>query len=229
MTTQNPNDVLAKYKDALGDEFGTSYYQILGEWSDLWLTWKQFENLFGHGPERVELMNRAGASFFYRVDKLLFESVALAVCRLSDPIQSAGKTNLTVRLFEKYMDTNERKTKIQELLKEVISSTEFSRDWRNRKIGHNDYALKTGTAEPLKKASRISMTAAITSIHSTLSFISMEFMDSHLENEVIDDMNNEMVMLHRLYLGDKLFHKELRELKESHKIPEELPNWLTNS
>lgn len=228
MTTQNPEEVLARYTAALGDEFGTAYYQILSEWSDLWLTWRQFENLFGHGPERVELMNRAGASFFYRVDRLFFESVALAVCRLSDPIKSAGKSNLTIRLFEKYMDTNDRKAKMQELLNEVISSTEFARDWRNRKISHNDYALKIGAAEPLQKASRNSMNAAIASLHLTLAYVSTELMESYLDNEVINDMNDEMVMLHRLFLGDEQFQKELKELKETRTIGSELPKWVTN-
>lgn len=228
MTTKSSEEIMDEYVTALGKEFGTALFHAKNEWCDLWLTWKQFKNLFGHGPERVELMNRAGAGFFYRVDKHFFEAVALAVCRLSDPVKSAGKANLTVRLFESFMDTVARKQRMQELLDAVQKSTEFARDWRNRRIGHNDYGLKTGEAVPLEKATLEYMDAAIAALHETLSYVCLEFMGQNLHNEVIDDLNNEMVMLHRLFLGDAEVQKELEELKAGNYQNKALPAWLNN-
>lgn len=64
MSIMEPDKVLANYQDSLGDDFGLVYYIARNEWCDLWVTWKQYKNMFGHGIERVDLMNRAGSGFF---------------------------------------------------------------------------------------------------------------------------------------------------------------------
>ncbi|MCB1470528.1 MAG: hypothetical protein KDK08_26030 [Rhizobiaceae bacterium] len=227
MVTKESDQLHDEYLQKLGEEFGATYFHARNEWCDLWLTWKQFENLFGHGPERVELLNKAGAAFFYRVDRHFFEAVTLALCRLSDPVKSAGKSNLTVMRFEQFMDTEDRKTRMSELLEAVKTATEFARDWRNRRISHNDYELKIGTAEPLKDATRDLMNEAISALFQVLGFISAEFLDQHLHNEVIDHLNNEMVMLERLYLGHETWERKMEDFLNEHGTPRVLPSWLT--
>ena len=228
MTYRTSEEVHNNYRYRLGKEFGSIYYHALSEWVDLRVTWKQFESLFGHGKERVDLLNRCGSSFWHRVDRLFFEAVALAVCRLSDPAKTGKKSNLSVMLFEEHMDTPERKAKMEALLETVRAKVGFARDWRNRRISHNDYDLKIGSAEAegLKPATRNAMNEAILALHSVLSFISSEFMETTLWDDVIDAHENEMIMLHRLYLGDLENGKELNNLKEDSILPEDLPKWL---
>lgn len=224
--TTNAEDVHQKYVEVLGEEFGNAFYHCISEWSDLWITWRQFENLFGNGRERVELMNKAGSSFFYRVDRLFFEAAVLAVCRLSDPIRTGNKNNLTMHLFQQFMETSCHQEKMKQHLENINKTTAFARDWRNRKISHNDFSLKTGDAVPLAKATRNQMNTAIATIHETLAFISFNFMDTHLADEVLDDHNNEMVMLNRLYLGVEFHEQELTKLKSGKYTERKLPNWL---
>lgn len=212
----------------LGAEFGDIYFHAKSEWIDIWVTWNQYENLFGQGPERVELMNKAGAIFFYMVQRHFFETVLLGVCRLSDPIKTGRKTNLTVLALHQFMDTDERRTKLESLLDEVGTTTEFARDWRNRRISHNDLDLKNGTADPLESANRDLVNTSLKSIHNVLSYISLEFMDSELMGEVAVGFNNEITMLDRLYLGIEANDRELNELKNNKIVPLERPEWLHN-
>ncbi len=222
------NQQLEEKKKILGDEFGAIYYHGLNEWCNLWLTWKQYESLFGHGSERVELLNKAGGSFFYRVNMHFFEAVVLAVCRISDPSKTLGKTNLTVHLFQQHMDCDDKSKKMEELLNIVHENTQFARDWRNRRISHNDYQLKLGKAEPLAEATRNAMNQAIASIHDVFKYISLTFMDSDLMNEVVDHFNNEKVTLERLYHGVLVNEERLEKIKDGIYEPNELPAWLTD-
>ena len=222
-------EVLKEYRRILGNDFGYVYFHARNEWIDIWLTWNQYESLFGHGSERVDLMNKAGASFFYMVQRHFFEAVLLAVCRLSDNVKVAGKKTLTVLLFRDFMDTDERRIKLDELLEMVNETTKFARDWRNRKIGHNDLDLKNGASEPLKKATRESVRCAIHALYEVLAYISSNFMKTELIDKVITGFNNEMAMLDRLYLGAMSYDKELEALKKGIVPSMERPEWLHNS
>lgn len=226
MTHRTGEEIQENYKTLLGEEFGNAYYHALSEWVDLRVTWKQFESLFGSGRERVDLINRCGGAFWYRVEKLFFEAVALAVCRLSDPIKTGRKSNLTVMLFEKFMDTPKRKAELKIRLDDVKGKVEFARDRRNRRISHNDYDSKIGTAHALLPATRDAMNDAISALHRVFSYISAEFMESDLWDNVLDDHNNELVMLHRLYLGDAEHDREIEQLKNERILPVDLPDWL---
>jgi AbiU2 len=228
MTHQTATETHKNYRQRLGQEFGDVFYLSFNEWCDLQQIWAQFENLFGHGPERVALMNEAGAGFFYYVDRLFFEASMLALCRLSDPMKSAGKENLTVMLFMKFMDNDVRKAKMQALLDTATASTNFARDWRNRKIGHNDLNLKMGTALPLEDATRNLVNQAITALHGVFEYVTVEFMNTNLGNKVIAGLNNEMVMLHRLLLGVEQNARVLEDLKLGKLDTHEWPKWLRN-
>jgi hypothetical protein len=212
----------------MGQEFGDVFYWSFNEWCDLQQIWEQFENLFGHSPKRVAVMNEAGAAFFYNVDRLFFEASMLALCRLSDPLKSAGKDNLTVMLFMKYMDSDVRKVKMKALLETVTTSTSFARDWRNRKIGHNNLDLRMGTAIPLEDATRNAVNEAIASLHSVFEYVAVEFMQTNLGNKVIPSLNNEMTMLHRLHLGIEQHARVLECLKSGKIDSHDWPKWLRN-
>jgi hypothetical protein len=227
--TKTSEEVLEKYCRHLGKKFGDVYFLARNEWIDIRVTWNQYENLFGHGPERVDLMNKAGVLFFFMVQRHFFEAVLLAVCRLSDQIKTGRKANLTVLLFREFMDTDERRIKLDSLLEKVEVTTEFARDWRNRRISHNDLDLKNGTAAPLEEANRKLVSNAIKALHEVLNYINLEFINTELIDDVITGFNNEMAMLDRLYLGVMSYEKELAALKSGIVPPLERPEWLHNS
>jgi AbiU2 len=226
MSHQTTNETHDEYRKQLGLEFGDVFYYSLNEWCDLWCTWSQYENLFGHGSERVALLNKAGAAFFYQVDRHFLEACMLSACRLSDPIETAGKKNLTVQLFAKFIDTAKRKAEMAQLLDAASASTGFARDWRNRRIAHNDFDLRNGTGKPLEDASRKLMNIAIDKLHKVFAYVATEFMNTHLADTVIAPLNNEVVMLHRLHLGVEQFERDMEALKAGKLELREWPKWL---
>jgi hypothetical protein len=207
MAGENATALAEELKKSLGNEFGEVCYHVFNEWCDLYVTWKQFKN----------------------VDRHFFSSVMLALCRLSDPPATAGRKNLTAMLFHKFMDTDERATKMVVLLEQVTQSTAFARDWRNRRISHNDFSLKVEQAEPLKTATVELVDRAIAAIHATLAYIYQEFKDAGLHDDVIDGLNNEMVMLNRIYLGVQQQERNLELLKIGKFEQFDFPKWMENT
>ena len=223
------SEMHAKYRDRLGKKFGDVYFHVKNEWVDILVTWKQYENLFGCGPERVELMNKSGSMFFHMVQRHFFEATLLGLCRLSDPLKTLNKENLTVMLLCEFMDTPERHDKLNALLDKVRVNTKFARDWRNRRISHNDLDLKHGTADPLEKATRELVSVSLNSVYDVLAYVSIEFLGADLVNDVVGDFNNEFAMLERLYLGNLARKEEIRKLKFEGIRLADKPDWLYNS
>jgi hypothetical protein len=229
MAGEDTKTIEEELRKSLGKEFGEVCYHVLNEWCDLYLTWNQFKNLFCRSPERVELLSKAGAGFFYNVDRHFFSSMMLALCRLSDRPSTAGRENLTVKLFPNCMDSNNRVARMTALLDQVEKSTAFARDWRNRRISHNDFNLKLGKTEPLKTATVELVDGAIAAIHATLAYIHEEFMDTELADDVIDGSDNEMDMLIRVYLGVQQEERN-QELLEMGRFEQfNFPKWLQNT
>lgn len=225
----SPKEMLSDCENKLGEEFGRAYYHAYNEWCNLWIVWKQFRNLFCSGPERVELLNRCGAGLFYQVDKIFLESIMLSLCRLTDPPETCGRHNLTIKRFSQFMDSEERTEKMKNLISEAEISTAFARDWRNRRIGHNDYYLKLGKAKPLKSATIDGIEAAVRAVFDVFSYISHDFLKQSTEYEVIDQLNNEMVTLNRLYIGDTAFREEVEKIEKGQFTRRERPAWLSKS
>jgi hypothetical protein len=229
MTRETASETRKRYQAYLGNDFGEVFHLALDELVDLNRTWGQFKNLFCRGRERVDLLNKAGASFYYNVDRHFFSSVMLAICRLSDPPKSVGKKNLTVHLFLDFMDTKDRADTMTDMLQGVSDATKFARDWRNRRFSHNSFDLQTGDARPLEIATVELVDNAIASLYKTMQFVTLDFMSTNLSGHVLDSLNNEMVMLNRLFLGVEQHNQKLKRLKNGEYDPFEFPKWLQNT
>src|ERR1700690_3989680 len=55
--------------------------------------WSEFQELFGDGSPRLDLLNRAAPNFFHLLQKLLYEDAMLHLCRLTDPAETRVKGN----------------------------------------------------------------------------------------------------------------------------------------
>lgn len=116
--------------------------------------WREFETLFGAAIEPIETMNKLAPLFFYIIPNNLFDDVILSICRITDPIKSTGKYNLTFRLIPNYVDDEIRST-ITEQVENIIMDSSFCRDRRNRLISLLDMDLVLNrTAKPLESANR---------------------------------------------------------------------------
>ena len=53
--------------------------------------WSEYQEIFGNGPSRREVLNTVASNFFYLLEQLLFQDAMLHLCRLTDPAQTRVK------------------------------------------------------------------------------------------------------------------------------------------
>ena len=222
MTNNSTDELLNFYCSKFGTEKGKIYYHAKAEWTELTVKWSQYENLFGHSEERVELMNFIGASFFGRVEHLYLESTMLAICRLSD----SAKNTLSLKRFLGFFSKKPQSDTIKKLVDDADKASKFARDWRNRHIAHNNFVLKMNSSESLDSATRNKINAAIEAIYQVLLFVSKEFLEQSFDKKGSERcIKNEMNMLHYLWLGRDVVNRACEE--DAHEeIWRNKPNWL---
>jgi hypothetical protein len=169
----------AEHIRTMGKELGALYGALWQQVAWLHQKWEEYVALFGTKPSRVDLMNEVAPLFFRIVEDTLWEGILLHVARLTDAPQSVGKPNLSFRRLAASVDHDETKRKVEELMSEALRSTEFCRDWRNRRIAHRDLrlALEQG-ADPLQPASREQVAGALKSLSDILNVLSAHYQDS---------------------------------------------------
>src|SRR5579862_352192 len=97
MTERTLDDAGGEFRDKMGPDLGPVFFALFKEVVWLHAKWQEYRALFGHSPERVDLLNRNAAFFFRVVEDSLWEDVLLHISRLTDPIRSGGNENLSVQ------------------------------------------------------------------------------------------------------------------------------------
>src|SRR5262245_4138344 len=58
--------------------------------------WSQYRQMFGHGPDRIELLNRFAHVFFGYAQLVFYDDLLLALFRFTDRVATCEKHNLTL-------------------------------------------------------------------------------------------------------------------------------------
>lgn len=195
-------EVKRHHIEMMGDTLGSLYHALWNELAWLYTKWREYVELFGTTPSRIDLMNQVSGLFFRVVQDSLWEDSILHIARLTDPPKSVGKKNLTIRQLPDLIEETTLKERLSELIDLAVKKAEFSRDWRNRHIAHKDLdlALSNG-AQPLKPASRAKVKEALSSISDVLNVLSTHYMDSTTLFERISGSGGAVSLLHVLENG----------------------------
>ena len=164
--------------------FKQIYDQIVIQSIQLNRDYKIFKQLFTASEERITLLNNVAPGYFRVTQDLLIGSVFLSICRLTDPIKSAGKKNLSFdRLFSEISDkiSKSKLTKLEKLLKGIKEKSQPIRDYRNKRLSHTDLE------DALKLSSKIGP------------------IPRNLVDELINDINNIFETLAADYEGAHYF------------------------
>lgn len=96
------------------------------------------------------------------MQEVLWRDVLLSLSRLTDPVKSAGKLNLTIRALASAIVDPVLRERVEKVVDKALKATEFARDWRNRYLAHNDLGFSMGrTVDPLMFASRLKVRHAL--------------------------------------------------------------------
>jgi hypothetical protein len=195
LTHLSARQALLRDQRALGRDYGSAYHHTCQQ---LWWVasyWDRYEALFGT-RERVELLNESSGNFWFSTQKMLFDYVLLGVCRLTDPPNFGKKQNLTVRrLYD--LEPGRYKAELRKLVERAESRAAFARDWRNRRIAHNDLEYTTSTATRLAQATRDRVRDSINAIHDVLRWVTIRNFDSDMSYLPLgeDDANELMIVI----------------------------------
>ncbi len=161
----------------MGEALGEASYALWSEVALLYRDWGEFTYLFGN-PKRTDLLNRAAPVFFRAVQVALFEATVLRIARLTDPLKSTGKSNLTVQQLPSLADTSIA-SGLAGLVEAAKKAAEFCRDRRNRQIAHRDLqlALSKG-AKPLPDATIENVKNAIVALGEILNALTRHYLNS---------------------------------------------------
>lgn len=163
----------------MGEALGAVYSELWQEVAWIHHNWAHYQELFGEKPSRIDLLNEVAPSFFRTVQDALFETVLLHLTRLTDPAQSLGKSNLSLRQLDALIADSAVSSRVSGLISKAIDATAFARDWRNRRLAHRDLDLALGQpATPLAPASRLAVKQALSAIVDVLNAVSSHYFDS---------------------------------------------------
>lgn len=130
---------MTQYEDKLGREFSMIFHSLNNDWASALVRYKEFRELFG-AVERVELLNAIGGGLFWDVQQMCWSDLMLRLTRLTDPLESAGRDNLTVQTLPGLCEDPDLGEEVEGLVRQAVDATEFARDWRNRRFSHSDLA-----------------------------------------------------------------------------------------
>ena len=223
MSERTAEEALEDDLSRLGPRLGPVFH---GLWNDIaWLhiKWREYREMFGATPERIELLNSAARLFFGIVQDMLWEDTLLHLSRLTDPPKSKGRLNLTVQALPGQIGDQLLRDEVSGLVVRAVEATKFARDWRNRRISHRDLdlALNNG-AKPLAPASRKEVSEAVSAVHEVLNRISERLLQRTLADDVISRGGDAVELM--FVIRDGLEAGEAREerLRKGQLLPGDL-------
>lgn len=177
-------EIEARSVAAMPGTLGKEYFALYREVAWVHLKWKDFRALFTHDQATVGLLNEAAPDFFGHLQGIMWESVLLHLCRLTDPPKSGcGRDNLSIRRLPDIVD-EELKTELSSLVAGARQNTEFSRDWRNRALAHKDLGANVGqSSESLAAASSQQVEEALKAIRKVMNCLERHYLDGPVSYE----------------------------------------------
>jgi len=133
-------EVLQKRKEELGEEFGTAIYWLDNAVTNAFVELKIFHGLFVHSRERVDVLNQASGLVVMYTSKAIWDSLCMALCRLTDPANTAGNKNLSLGSLNIFLKEKHKKPYQEKVIKAVESAEVFRRR-RNKVLAHADAGI----------------------------------------------------------------------------------------
>ncbi len=128
--------------------------------------WEYYRALFGHGAERIAVMNRRAGHLFWHLHWAMHDRVILAIARLLDGRGSAKAPNLSLANAITEIDADDsQKTELRARLEGFRNRYASLLSQRHKRIAHTDRAVALDEQE-IEGASRAEIQSAIDYIDS---------------------------------------------------------------
>jgi hypothetical protein len=149
------NDVSDKIPVGLRQEYALFCGTVL----NLREKWLNYNYLYGHSQERVEVLNKCGSTFFSMVQSLFHDDFISILSRLTDPAEKLGSNLSLEQLINKISELKQNSNadiiyQLRGSLEPLREKTSSVRKHRNKRIAHSDYTIAIKFEEGLPGISR---------------------------------------------------------------------------
>lgn len=122
------------YDSRLPEDIREIFMWLCQDVASLQNKWGFYLGLFADQKNAALLSDLARASFQI-IEETLRNDMTMSICRLSDPPRSMGKDNLSLPALAQQCDDVDS---VSELLKDFLDACKPVRQYRNKRVGHND-------------------------------------------------------------------------------------------
>lgn len=205
MISRSMDEVRSEYISTMGQELGTSFYELYRKLVELHVLWQQYRQLFGDEPDTVHLLNRTSGLFFKIVQDELWDSVLLGVSRMTDPPTTGKKKNLTIQSLPPLISDTELQSEVQDLCDKALVAAEFAREHRNKRIAHQDHDyLSNRNSNSLSGISRTLVEEMLGALRAVLNRLDKHFLDRTVMYEDFADESGARLLVHKLRKLERL-------------------------
>ena len=175
------DEVLNEAINAMGSPLGDVYHALGDEVAWLHLKWSDYRELFAES-DLVDVLNSAAPAFFHDLQRQSWQDLLMHLCRVTDRTKTVGKDNLTIRLLPGLVTSQQLKDELEHLVQVVSDATDFARDWRNRRLAHDE--LRVGrNVTPLASAKFDYIDTALAAIRTVLNRLEQHYLNKTVSYE----------------------------------------------
>jgi len=163
--------VYEKIEQDVGEFEMLIFKAIERKYYELVMSATYFKELYAN-DSRVSILNKSAPMLFTHIQRVLLYNIIMSISRLNDPAVVMGKANLSLSQL-KGLNKRNSLPDLEEYIEEVKKSSKFTREWRNKIIGHNDLNETISDEEStIQNINYTQIEAAIKALHTLLNYIS---------------------------------------------------------
>lgn len=169
---------LTRFTEKMGPDLGARFDRFHQETCWLNLKWIEYKSLYGHSEERLNTIYKISRHFFQVIEETLWQDVVLNISRMTAPIKSRGKPNLTIRILPGLVNPKDEQI-MNSIVEDACNHAAPFNDWRNRWIAHRnlDHVLNA-SKEPLQAISRDIIDIAIVKLNAVMEWVQESYMNT---------------------------------------------------
>ena len=203
MTVISPEEDRKRNIEVMGKDLGEQYSELWQIAAHLHSKWAEYVELFGTKESRIDLLNETAGHLFAIIQDQMWDDILMHIARLTDPPATGSKRNLSLQNLPELADSK-LKPDLAKMIGEVLNKTNFCRDWRNRRVAHNDLLLALdATPVLLQPGSRDDVAQALKAINETLSLVSEFYTDSESGLDAYSPPGGALDLLRIIHYGLK--------------------------
>ena len=214
-------EVRAEHLERFGPTLGPLYGALSSD--VLWLhsKWLEYRKLYGGSPQRVELLNSMAPYFFWLLQSVLWDDVLLHLARLTDPPRQGAFENLSLLCLSDAIPDSQVAAEVADLTASAVLAASFAREYRNKRLAHNDLTHALEQAEPLSLGSRQDVEDALSSFVVVLNTLNSHYAGATLLYREVSGLGDAESLVHDLALAARVEAQRRTRLEAGTSLPED--------